>query len=84
MFQKAKRRQAEFTLVALAILAAQNAQNIAYAQTSSPESAAAAAEKMGTAPKLSKAQRIALAVSAGPALKSPKVPPSPICPECLE
>jgi hypothetical protein len=67
MFQKAKRRQAEFTFLALAILAAQNAQNIAYAQTSSPESPAAPAEKMATAPKLSKAQRIALAVSAGPA-----------------
>lgn len=56
-----------FALLTLVILCAQYTQQNASAQTPTDKSPAAAAKKKLAAPKMTNAQKIALAVSAGPA-----------------
>jgi hypothetical protein len=66
MFQKTASRFGSFALVVVSILCGQYAQRHAYAQAPAAQDGRAAAEQKDPGPKLTKAQKIALAVSAGP------------------
>jgi hypothetical protein len=72
MVRKATQFFAGFGLLTLLILCAQYTQQNALAETATDKPAALTAKKKAAAPKMSTAQKIALAVSAGPAAVTKK------------